>query len=51
MPVQVLQGRNTELIAELGRRMEAAAGQLQYEAAARFRDQIAMLKQIRRARR
>ena len=44
--VQVLQGRNTELIAELGRRMEAAAGRLQYEAAARFRDQIAMLKQI-----
>jgi len=44
--VQVLQGRNSELIAELGRRMETAAGQLQYESAARFRDQIAMLKQI-----
>jgi excinuclease ABC subunit C len=44
--VQVLQGRNTELIAELGRRMEAAAERLQFEAAARFRDQIAMLKQI-----
>jgi len=44
--VQVLQGRNTELIAALGRRMEAAAERLQYEAAARFRDQIAMLKQI-----
>jgi len=44
--VQVLQGRNNELIAEFGRRMEAAAGRLQYEAAARFRDQIAMLKQI-----
>ena len=44
--VQVLQGRNNELIADLGRRMESAAEHLQYEAAARFRDQIAMLKQI-----
>jgi excinuclease ABC subunit C len=44
--VQVLQGRNRELIVELGARMEAAAGRLQFEAAARFRDQIAMLKQI-----
>jgi excinuclease ABC subunit C len=44
--VQVLQGRNTELITELGQRLEAAAERLQYEAAARFRDQIAMLKQI-----
>jgi excinuclease ABC subunit C len=44
--VQVLQGRNTELIAELGRRMESAAEGLQFEDAARFRDQIAMLKQI-----
>jgi excinuclease ABC subunit C len=44
--VQVLHGRNTELIAELGQRMERAAERLQYEAAARFRDQIGMLKQI-----
>jgi excinuclease ABC subunit C len=44
--VQVLQGRNTELITDLGRRMETAAQRLEYEAAARFRDQIAMLKQI-----
>jgi excinuclease ABC subunit C len=44
--VQVLQGRNTELISELGQRMELAAGRLEFEAAARFRDQIAMLKQI-----
>jgi excinuclease ABC subunit C len=43
--VQVLQGRNTELLAELGARMEAAAAHLRYESAARFRDQIAMLKQ------
>ena len=44
--VQVLQGRNTELMADLGRRMEGAAERLQFESAARFRDQIAMLKQI-----
>ena len=44
--VKILQGRNTELITELGRRMEDAAQRLEYEAAARFRDQIAMLKQI-----
>ena len=43
---KVLEGRNTELIGELGRRMEAAAERLQFEAAARFRDQIAMLKQV-----
>ncbi len=44
--VQVLQGRNRELIVDLGARMDAAAERLQFEAAARFRDQIAMLKQI-----
>jgi len=44
--VQVLQGRNTDLIAEIGRRMESAAERLEFESAARFRDQIAMLKQI-----
>jgi excinuclease ABC subunit C len=44
--VKVLEGRNTELIADLARRMEASAERLQFEAAARFRDQIAMLKQI-----
>jgi excinuclease ABC subunit C len=43
---KVLEGRNTELITDLGARMEAAAERLQFEAAARFRDQIAMLKQI-----
>ncbi len=43
---KVLEGRNTELVTDLGRRMEAAAERLQFEAAARFRDQIAMLKQI-----
>jgi excinuclease ABC subunit C len=44
--VKVLEGRNTEVIADLGRRMEAAAERLQFEDAARLRDQIAMLKQI-----
>jgi len=43
--VKVLEGRNTELIADLGQRMEEAANRLHFEAAARFRDQIAMLKQ------
>jgi excinuclease ABC subunit C len=41
----MLEGRNTELITDLGRRMEARRT-VQFEAAARFRDQIAMLKQI-----
>ena len=44
--VKVLEGRNTEVIADLGRRMDAAAERLQFEDAARLRDQIAMLKQI-----
>ncbi len=42
----VLEGRNTEVIADLGRRMEAAAEALEFETAARLRDQIAMLKSI-----
>jgi excinuclease ABC subunit C len=44
--VKVLDGRNVEVIADLGRRMEDAASQLAYEQAARLRDQIQMLKQI-----
>jgi len=44
--VKVLEGRNHEVIADLGRRMEAAAERLQFEDAARLRDQIAMLKQV-----
>ena len=44
--IRVLEGRNTEVIADLGRRMEAAADKHQYEAAAGFRDQIAMIKQV-----
>jgi excinuclease ABC subunit C len=44
--VRVLDGRNTEVIVDLGRRMEGASQQLKFEQAARLRDQIAMLKQI-----
>ncbi len=35
-----LQGRNKELVADLKQRMEKAAGQLEFEQAARIRDQI-----------
>ena len=42
----MLDGRNVEVIEDLGRRMEEAAAKLAYEQAARLRDQIQMLKQI-----
>ncbi|HHH35990.1 MAG TPA: excinuclease ABC subunit UvrC [Gammaproteobacteria bacterium] len=41
-----LEGRNSEVIDELVRRMEAAAARLAYEEAARYRDQIQRLRQI-----
>jgi len=44
--IGVLNGRNTEVIADLGRRMEAASQALKFEDAGRLRDQISMLKQI-----
>ena len=44
--IKVLDGRNVEVIEDLARRMEEAASQLQYEQAARLRDQIQMLQQI-----
>ena len=44
--IKVLDGRNVEVIEDLARRMEEAAGALQYEQAARLRDQIQMLQQI-----
>lgn len=44
--VKVLEGRNNEVIEDLGRRMDAAAERLAYEEAARLRDRIGMLKQI-----
>jgi len=45
--IGVLEGRNAEVIGELQRRMEAAAGQLQFEDAARLRDQLRELQEIR----
>jgi excinuclease ABC subunit C len=43
---KVLEGRNSEVMADLGRRMDEASSRLAFEQAARLRDQIAMLKQI-----
>ena len=44
--IQVLEGRDDEVQQELGRRMETAAQRLEYEDAARLRDQLANLKVI-----
>jgi excinuclease ABC subunit C len=43
---KVLDGRNNELIEDLGRRMDEASSRLAFEQAARLRDQIQMLKSI-----
>jgi excinuclease ABC subunit C len=43
---KVLEGRNTEVMVDLRRRMDEASSRLAFEQAARLRDQIAMLKQI-----
>ncbi|NCA71342.1 MAG: excinuclease ABC subunit UvrC [Sphingobacteriia bacterium] len=45
--IQFLEGRADEVIAELGREMEAAASALEFERAALLRDQIATLGRIR----
>ncbi len=45
--IGVLEGRNDEVVAELQRRMEAAAVSLQFEDAARLRDQLRELQEIR----
>jgi excinuclease ABC subunit C len=45
--IGVLEGRNAEVIAEWQRRMEAAAAELQFEEAARLRDQLRELQEIR----
>ncbi|HEY6452150.1 MAG TPA: excinuclease ABC subunit UvrC [Steroidobacteraceae bacterium] len=45
--IGVLEGRNSEVVAELQRRMEAAAAALQFEDAARLRDQLRELQEIR----
>ena len=44
--VKVLSGRSEEVNAELARQMDAASEALQFERAARVRDQLASLKQI-----
>lgn len=44
--IKVLEGRGAELLEDLGRRMEEAASQLQFERAARLRDQIHGIKAI-----
>jgi excinuclease ABC subunit C len=44
--IKVLEGRNDEVQLELGRRMEVAAERLNFEEAARLRDQLANLKTI-----
>src|SRR5919106_5351716 len=44
--VMFLEGRNAEVIEHLVKRMEAAAAALEFERAARYRDQINHLKQI-----
>ena len=44
--IKVLEGRNDEAQVELARRMESAAEQLNFEEAARVRDQLKHLKVI-----
>jgi excinuclease ABC subunit C len=45
--IGVLEGRNQEVVTELQRRMESAAATLQFEDAARLRDQLRELQEIR----
>ena len=44
--IKVLEGRNDEVNVELGRRMEEAAERLDYEEAAKLRDQLAHLRTV-----
>ncbi|MET0498131.1 MAG: excinuclease ABC subunit UvrC [Steroidobacteraceae bacterium] len=44
--IKVLEGRGAELLEDLGKRMEQAASELQFERAARLRDQIHGIKAI-----
>ncbi|MEN8213431.1 MAG: excinuclease ABC subunit UvrC [Pseudomonadota bacterium] len=44
--VRFLEGKATEVVEDLTRQMEAAAGQLEYEQAAEFRDRIVSLRKI-----
>ncbi len=43
---KVLDGRNDEVVDDLARRMDEASAKLEFEQAARLRDQIQMLRQI-----
>jgi len=45
--IGVLEGRNAEVVADLQQRMQAAAAQLRFEDAARLRDQLRELQEIR----
>ena len=45
--IQFLQGRNSQVIRELTRRMQTAATDLRYEEAARYRDQLSALESMR----
>ncbi|MBX6421028.1 MAG: excinuclease ABC subunit UvrC [Sinobacteraceae bacterium] len=48
--VRLLQGRGDELARELGAEMEEASARLEFERAARLRDQIAALNRVRETR-
>jgi excinuclease ABC subunit C len=48
--VRLLQGRGDELARELGAEMEQASARLEFERAARLRDQIAALNRVREGR-
>ena len=48
--VRLLEGRGDELAHELGAEMEQASGQLEFELAARLRDQIGALNRVREHR-
>ncbi len=43
---QFLDGKENDVVAEINRKMEAAAVDMQYEMAARYRDQVRVLQQI-----
>jgi excinuclease ABC subunit C len=44
--VMFLEGRNDDILTELGQKMEAASARQDYERAARLRDQVAMLRSL-----
>ncbi len=44
--VMFLDGKENDVVADINRKMEAASASMQYELAARFRDQVRVLQQI-----